>query len=1121
MKTYNTYPYFDDFNESKNYHQILFKPEYAVQARELSQLQTILRSQIEKFGNHIFQHGSVVIPGNTYAEIGIPYFKVLVENNIDYTKYEGASIRGTTGISAKVKKVEMITGTSSSYWYFYFSYTGRVTIPNQIVTASTNFSPNETIFLDESTTVRISSLGTGSFANINDGVFYIDGSFVTVNKQSIVISRSDAVNIDKPSCHVVLKIDESIIDYNTDNSLLDNSRGFNNYAAPGADRVKITLTLMSLPLGSSFSDSDYVELMRYNQGVLEEHVRYSRYSELEKNLARRTFDESGNYVVNGFDTIIREHKKTNTNNGVYTDGDINKMVVSVTPGKAYIKGFETERISDSLITIDKARTPNHIIQKDTVTLTSDYGQYILATDLVNLPNISTQPEIKIYDGTPTNQGDLLGTARLLGIQKHLRNDSKPNETIYKFYISNVTLTNIKPTLAFGVIKTTTGTLIGTVVHRLSLSNLTTNFNSAITQFGDIRKIGIDANPWNETLPTAFSALVKAWDSTNNYLYVSKNSTETGIPRLYNGIGLIQYHDNPNSPVRHPIDYTATARIDEFNTVFSNNSPNSLGIPIFELPFSYINSIKNKDGSSSITYTIQDTIEVQVTNGVGQSGIINNVSVNSPTSDPDFFAISASGNTYISGITFVSSGQDGSGKFQINVATNITGLFKIIYSGVKTATHKTKKLESAQQIVTDFSSSINNTITLNHADVYEIESILEDGIDIKNKFIFNTGQTAYFYGNSYLKATEVITSNSLTIKYKYFSHSVGGDYFSVDSYQSLGEDFYSKIAPFSFTNRSIDLRRCLDFRPIVTAGENSLPKNGTKITIPVRIFVPRIDVVALEKSSGISVISGVPSETPIEPSISDDSIFIASLYIPPYTENASLVKIKTINNKVYTMSRIAKLEDRILKVEENMLLTELESSLINRDIIDASTGLSRFKSGYLVEDFSDPMYIADFYNENFSATYNDSFLRPAMERAEYQLEITYSDDVKVHPDGYITLPYIEDVWVRQNVSSHVTNVNPFNVFTWHGNLIITPAIDNSIETYKITEYQNVTTIRIPGPWIRWNFYNENGTTLELPAKFAGSVSSWETKDIVDYLKSIGAIDTPSGWQNTDVIIAGKQ
>ena len=48
---FNTKPYFDDFDDSKNYHKILFKPSFAVQARELTQIQTISQNQIKKLAD--------------------------------------------------------------------------------------------------------------------------------------------------------------------------------------------------------------------------------------------------------------------------------------------------------------------------------------------------------------------------------------------------------------------------------------------------------------------------------------------------------------------------------------------------------------------------------------------------------------------------------------------------------------------------------------------------------------------------------------------------------------------------------------------------------------------------------------------------------------------------------------------------------------------------------------------------------------------------------------------------------------------------------------------------------------------------------------------------------------
>ena len=53
VKNYNIAPYYDDHDESKNYHRVLFRPGFAVQARELTQLQTSLYSQVDKLGQYI------------------------------------------------------------------------------------------------------------------------------------------------------------------------------------------------------------------------------------------------------------------------------------------------------------------------------------------------------------------------------------------------------------------------------------------------------------------------------------------------------------------------------------------------------------------------------------------------------------------------------------------------------------------------------------------------------------------------------------------------------------------------------------------------------------------------------------------------------------------------------------------------------------------------------------------------------------------------------------------------------------------------------------------------------------------------------------------------------------
>jgi len=209
----NTNPYNDDFDEFKNYYELLFKPGFAVQARELTQLQTILRDQIKKFGNHIFQHGSVVIPGNSFSDLSSSYIKVQSQfnnNDLNLELFLNKKIIGvTTGIEAIVKKI--VDETLDDPVTFYISYVKGST------TGGVSFGNGEEIYLDDDSTVRAKLLtsaatGVGSLAFVNTGVYYINGTFVSVAAQSVVISKYDSL----PSCHVLFKISEEIVDYKQD-----------------------------------------------------------------------------------------------------------------------------------------------------------------------------------------------------------------------------------------------------------------------------------------------------------------------------------------------------------------------------------------------------------------------------------------------------------------------------------------------------------------------------------------------------------------------------------------------------------------------------------------------------------------------------------------------------------------------------------------------------------------------------------------------------------------------------------------------------------------------------------------------------------------------------------------
>ena len=109
MKNFNAVPYFDDFDpETNSYYRILFKPGYAVQARELTQLQSQIQDQISKFGNHILQNGSVVLGGNRFYEndlVSIRMETLYSGVSINTENFIGKTITNSDGVQAIVKDV--------------------------------------------------------------------------------------------------------------------------------------------------------------------------------------------------------------------------------------------------------------------------------------------------------------------------------------------------------------------------------------------------------------------------------------------------------------------------------------------------------------------------------------------------------------------------------------------------------------------------------------------------------------------------------------------------------------------------------------------------------------------------------------------------------------------------------------------------------------------------------------------------------------------------------------------------------------------------------------------------------------------------------------------------------
>src|SRR6056300_790901 len=125
---FNVDPYYDDFDETKNFHRVLFRPGLAVQARELTQMQTIQQNQIDRFAEHIFKEGSTVRGLEMNYDSSIDYIKIRADDEngdaVDVSVFEGTTITGdTSGVTAEV--IDSLSGseTDTNTKVLYVKYT--------------------------------------------------------------------------------------------------------------------------------------------------------------------------------------------------------------------------------------------------------------------------------------------------------------------------------------------------------------------------------------------------------------------------------------------------------------------------------------------------------------------------------------------------------------------------------------------------------------------------------------------------------------------------------------------------------------------------------------------------------------------------------------------------------------------------------------------------------------------------------------------------------------------------------------------------------------------------------------------------------------------------------------
>jgi hypothetical protein len=484
----NASPYFDDFNADNNYHRILFRPGFAVQARELTQLQSALQHQIEAHGSHIFREGAMVVPGQGTVQSyhSLKLASTFNGEQVDPSQYYNVdsptTITGaTTGVTAKVIGFKAATTTDQPLLYVSYEragsdFTTTIFADGENITANTAITHSTqsyatgvaavTTYTSEytetngATVAQLSSAAgpasrTGLAYRIESGIFYIRGFFVNNVAETLVLNNYGP----DYTGTVGFAVTETIVTPESASSLLDNSTGSSNFAAKGAHRLSISVALSART--PTTDTTNFISLVDIKNGKSTIIGRTSQYAQLADEFARRTNDESGSYTVRPFEFRLQESVDVSvgtqnligkyalgatTDDGNTASSDLLALIVS--PGKAYIKGFELEKTQSTIKDINKAREFETI---NAGISTFDAGNYSLITNVFGTPDITSITgestafkTIQFYDAANTTRGaangNLIGVGRARAIEYYsgtAGSNAAATGTQYKLYMFDI------------------------------------------------------------------------------------------------------------------------------------------------------------------------------------------------------------------------------------------------------------------------------------------------------------------------------------------------------------------------------------------------------------------------------------------------------------------------------------------------------------------------------------------------------------------------------------------------------------------------------------------------------------------------------------------------------------
>lgn len=904
---------------------------------------------------------------------------------------------------------------------------------------------------------------------VSSGVVYQKGYFSHVSEQLLIVEKYNNVPDQKS---VGFQTVESIVTSNQDETLLDNATGSPNYTAPGANRLKLSPTLVVMDKATADGMEDFLYIAEFSNGAPYKQNRQTVYNIIGDNIAQRSFEQAGNYVLDPF--------LVNTKSPDTFANEATKFNVVIDPGTAYINGKRVQTVYNYEQAVDKGI--DTVVGSGT-TISMNYGNYVYVNEFAGSFDFGNSAVVNLYDQSAkylTNErasfspvGNSIGTARIRSVVYDSGVPGSPS-AVYRMYLFDIRMNsgyNFKNTKS--IYYSNSRRAICDIVLQNGIAVLNDNtdstmiFNAGQAAIKNITGITyLYRTSSTQTLLAAGTMTINA-PSGETFPYSGTLSTTNERDVIV----------VPLTAVDGASSLTGTVTTTNTSNVVVGSSTS------FVTDLLSGDYIKFADGTVKQIASISNNTLLTLTANAGVSLAANTYKMHFPANVAISFARST--RTMVCNAPY--------NQLSINLGMTIAGdTSAIVTQNIKTtaATGSAKTINRNKYVRLCLANNVSSNSgpwALGVSDVFRLNKVFKGSngtftanasttvIDITNDFYIDHNQNEDYYGISYLykkpnTSTTLSTGDWLLVSLDYFAATAGlktlGSY-TVDDTLTL-ENSPTSINTleipevYGTSGTYYDLRDQIDLRPqtnnavtpsansvlaplnpidppfvIKTDLDNKYPVPDSVMTANVEYYLPRSDRVIVDDTNQFRVIKGTPG-TDIAPTAPENSLTLNILKIPPYPSlpysiSSAITKFADtrIANEKFTTRRLRQyrvttaLTDNDISTLQPRNYTMEEISKLERRVSD----LEYYTSLSLVETLTqkktipsstDPnvdRYKFGFYVDGFEDYSHSDVSNPGYRAAivdGYLSPAVEELNLKTNPtSGDVGLPFAETTFISQS------------------------------------------------------------------------------------------------------------